>query len=528
MINKPWYLPPSAAGTPRLCEVCTHINFQWLLENDFNNARYTHWKSTPAADDDLAPKPIKIPWVSEWCEYVFPELSLGFLFEILERSKQCSFCNLVCLSIAATYRTDVNSLLSQRFADFPSHFVFCRLVNEKKNVTRRETEKQKEDYDGETYDLNVDLTNIEPQFWSFKRISLHRIADQPIPFEGQPVTPRIDFRKVQTWLAQLEAIDSSQVPADKLVPGFRVIDVVSKNVVPVDGPSGCRYLILSYVWGGPQEFQNVGAIEKKLRREGSLTQHPLPRTIEDAILFTAGVGERYLWVDSLCIVQDDGDAKMVQIHAMDKIYSCALATIVASDGTSCHDGLPGVQETPARWQQHTADVRGIKFANKQVTHADKKRTWPTRGWTYQEHVFSKRCIHFSKDGLDFESEDGLWKEDIHPPPHVPQPMRLQIGFPMGVAIPDLALFSNVEIYTLSIMFYLSRNLTFDTDALNAFQGVLNVHRDRFRRDFIFGMPNLLGPGTSPVMVYDRLSTIQILEISMQLFAKPLYYTSLYP
>jgi len=39
--------------------------------------------------------------------------------------------------------------------------------------------------------------------------------------------------------------------------------------------------------------------------------------------------------------------------------------------------------------------------------------------------------------------------------------------------------------------------------------------------------NLLGPGISPVMVHNRLSTIQILEISMQLFAKPLYYASLY-
>lgn len=492
MIDKPWYLPPSALhveDAPHLCEVCTHINFQWLLENDFNNARYTYWKSTPAADDDLAPKPIKIPWVSEWREYIFPELSLGFLFEILEKSKRCSFCRLVCLAIAAAYRTETDSLLSQTFGDFPSQFVFCRLVNKKKDVMHREPEKGKDDNDGQPYDLVIDLTNIEPQFRSFKQVSLHRICDEPIPHEGRLVTPRIDFTLAKNWMARFESSERSPASSHGIIPGFRVIDVVNKNVVPVDGPGGCRYLILSYVWGGPQEFQNVRATEEKLRQEGSLSQHPLPRTIEDAIAFTVGVGERYLWVDSLCIVQDDGDAKMVQIHAMDKIYRCALSTIVASDGTSCHDGLPGVQETPARWQQHTADVRGIKFANKQFTHADKERTWPTRGWTYQEHALSQRCIHFSQDGLEFESEDGLVKEDIHPPPHVPQPARTQIGFPMGAALPDIALFSNIEIYALSIMFYSFRNLTFDTDALNAFQGVLNVHRDRFRRDFIFGLPS---------------------------------------
>jgi hypothetical protein len=52
---------------------------------------------------------------------------------------------------------------------------------------------------------------------------------------------------------------------------------------------------------------------------------------------------------------------------------------------------------------------------------------------------------------------------------------------MGVAIPDVAL--------LSIMLYSLRNLTFENDALNAFQGVLNVHQPRFRRDFLFGMPS---------------------------------------
>ena len=40
--------------------------------------------------------------------------------------------------------------------------------------------------------------------------------------------------------------------------------------------------------------------------------------------------------------------------------------------------------------------------------------------------------------------------------------------------------------------------------------------------------NLLGPGILPVIVHDRSSTIQILEILMQLFAKPLYYAFLYP
>jgi hypothetical protein len=447
-----------------------------FVENDFNHARWTHWKSTPFADGDLTPQPVKIPWVSDRREYIFPDLSLGFLFEIVEKRERCNFCRLASSTIATACRCEPESLPEQTFGDFPSHFVFCRLINRKKSFDQ-----------SKTYDLVIDLTNIKPNFLSFNQVTVHRIRDGGIPFEGRIVTPRIDCENMRKWLMRHQP--GSQGPPRGAILGFRVIDVLSKNVVPITGPGGCRYLILGYVWGGPQHFQNVKAVEATLQKKGSLSQHPLPRTIQDAIHFTAEAGERYLWVDSLCIVQDDGDAKMVQINAMDKIYSCALATIVASDGTSCHDGLPGVREIPPRWKQYTAEVRGITFANKQVTHVGKERIWPTRGWTYQEHALSQRCIHFSYDGVEFESEDGLIQEDIHPPLHLPQPARAQLGFPMSIATPDAGLLSNIEIYALSMMLYSFRNLTFENDAVNAFQGVLNVHQTRFRRDFLFGMPS---------------------------------------
>ncbi|KAF2105756.1 heterokaryon incompatibility, partial [Lophiotrema nucula] len=91
-----------------------------------------------------------------------------------------------------------------------------------------------------------------------------------------------------------------------------------------------RYLALSYVWGGPQGFQNVQATQKALQKPGSLsTSHPLPQTIRDAMDFASAVGEQYLWIDSLCIVQNDEDGKMLQVNAMDQIYSQALVTIMA-------------------------------------------------------------------------------------------------------------------------------------------------------------------------------------------------------
>ena len=76
-----------------------------------------------------------------------------------------------------------------------------------------------------------------------------------------------------------------------------------------------------------------------------LTPHivKIPKTILDAIYFTEKISERYLWVDSLCIIQDDAEAKHHQIRRMDEIYSGATATIIAANGENANSRLPGLE-----------------------------------------------------------------------------------------------------------------------------------------------------------------------------------------
>ncbi len=76
-----------------------------------------------------------------------------------------------------------------------------------------------------------------------------------------------------------------------------------------------------------------------------------PATIADAIALVRALGERYLWVDAICIVQDDRDSKMQDIERMDLIYSRAFATLVALAGTDAAAGLPGVRAKTRRPQQ---------------------------------------------------------------------------------------------------------------------------------------------------------------------------------
>jgi hypothetical protein len=98
---------------------------------------------------------------------------------------------------------------------------------------------------------------------------------------------------------------------------------------------------------------NVASLEQ----EGGLHIDQLPQTIQDAMILMSQIQERYLWVDSLCIVQDDKDVKRSQIATMNQIYQGAYATIIAASGNDANAGLPGVRSGTRRWLQNMECAR---------------------------------------------------------------------------------------------------------------------------------------------------------------------------
>lgn len=116
---------------------------------------------------------------------------------------------------------------------------------------------------------------------------------------------------------------------------LRLIDVQRQCIVKA--PRKCRYMALSYVWGGTQELQLTRKSHMEFERPNGLSMGDkrLPRTIADAMLLVSRFDERYLWADSLCIIQDDAENKHDQIALMDVIYQEAILTIVAVSGKKC-------------------------------------------------------------------------------------------------------------------------------------------------------------------------------------------------
>jgi hypothetical protein len=118
------------------------------------------------------------------------------------------------------------------------------------------------------------------------------------------------------------------------------------------------------------------------------------------------LGVQYLWVDSLCIMQDTVD-KHDQIQQMDKIYQEALLCIVAAAGRDANAGLPGVsKERDVR--QRIIDVDGMTLANTvpDLVTSIASTFWRSRGWCFQENVLSSRKLIFTADQTFYHCEHG--------------------------------------------------------------------------------------------------------------------------
>lgn len=123
----------------------------------------------------------------------------------------------------------------------------------------------------------------------------------------------------------------------------------------------------------------------------------------DAIRFTAALGERYLWVDALCLFQDDADSKHTMIKSMGHIYANSYITLVALLGSDASAGLPGVVEGSRVRKQKTVVVWRNKYSNKLAGAKEvyNNSTYRHRAWTCQEFHLSRRVILFGSEQAYF-------------------------------------------------------------------------------------------------------------------------------
>lgn len=150
---------------------------------------------------------------------------------------------------------------------------------------------------------------------------------------------------------------------------------------------------------------------EELSSEGTLEsiRSKLPRTINDVIDFVKAMGERYLWIDGLCLVQDDHEDITLGIQMMNSIYHGAYCTIVAASGDDANAGLnPGQDRTQP--VEKIAPGLNMTIIHSIDWHFNRSK-YKTRGWTLQELVLSRRTIIFIDRKVHFRCRTANWSED---------------------------------------------------------------------------------------------------------------------
>jgi hypothetical protein len=281
------------------------------------------------------------------------------------------------------------------------------------------------------------------------------------------------------------------------LPSFRLIDVFEARLIERTSP--CDYFALSYVWGGSQNTglqtikRNLDSLRQPsaLNRENQNHEEGLPLTILDTIDLCKRLRQRYLWVDRLCIVQDDLEEKMRLIHGMRQVYENASLTIFAVSGSNADHGLAGVtaRKDLRREKIYSFDTWGgtlmLALARLSLREQIEKSHWNTRGWTYQEQALSERRLYLTPEEAFFVCPESNWHEGLQQDDGLPQPLGIPGSFNIPscgfdedfVSVPDRkdSELSDWQSFESTVSVYTRKNLSHTKDVLYAFSGIY----DRF-------------------------------------------------
>ncbi|KAI9147073.1 hypothetical protein HJFPF1_13104 [Paramyrothecium foliicola] len=263
-----------------------------------------------------------------------------------------------------------------------------------------------------------------------------------------------------------------------------------------------EYAALSYVWGEKPFFKTLREHLKGLQISHALSPTSgldIPQTIRDAMGVAGSMGTNYLWVDCLCIIQDDEKHKHAEITSMAAIFSNASFTIIASSGKDAAAGLPGFPgiTVPRLVQQ---EIFALKWGRCMVKLQRPRsrlswrdtQPWGRRAWTVQEHIFSKRRLIYEDGWIRWHCSRATWQEDSTasqvgnwPNDGISDDVwgDLQsIRKELGRNIP------NVQALADSIRHFVRAELTFPEDVLDSFAGLATALEPCYEGGFVSGLP----------------------------------------
>jgi len=277
----------------------------------------------------------------------------------------------------------------------------------------------------------------------------------------------------------------------------RVIDLGIRE--PTDAPvklyesknEHAPYLALSHCWGGQCPLTTERATLQL--RKSEIEWHSIPNNFRDAIMLARKVFRlRYLWIDSLCIIQDDSSDWELEAGRMSDVYSNAFCTIATDCSGSSKEGF--LSRQPLDYSLWESKDGGQVRARLKPHHNWDKPRHPlisprssrdpllTRAWTLQEHLLSRRVIHFTSSEPRFECRQSCACECSGG--KLLTPAYSSANAPMTITGPKTSL---CNLWHRLVKEYSVRHLTFPSDKLPAISGLATRFQEAGLGKYVAGL-----------------------------------------
>lgn len=352
----------------------------------------------------------------------------------------------------------------------------------------------------------------EPQVMA--NFYLYRVPPQiPVDIQIEQSTgSESAFQLIESWLdgcksrhekCRLAIAEVASSPTRLLCVSDGKIRLVHTSKLPMK----VKYLTLSHCWGTLEILkltkQNLETLSQEIQEDN------LPKTFREAIKTSRLLGFMYLWIDSLCIIQDDAEDWRKEASRMGDVYSGSSLNLSASgakDGSegcfSIRDG--GLFRRIQRFDFELGFATPVRFTCVDMTihtGAVEHSSVSERGWCFQERFLPTRTLHFTKQQLYWECRCQLACETFqHELPRTSGEVYMERD--------DLK-----KIWSAVIRDYSRRKLTFGKDKLIAISGVAKWLQKRTGDEYICGHwrncleLQLLWVSANAGNIFQRLGTI---------------------
>jgi hypothetical protein len=206
------------------------------------------------------------------------------------------------------------------------------------------------------------------------------------------------------WLDQCDLKHVSCPSTEEIQLPTRLLQISGTNESPLvrltetRGMKG-RYCALSHMWG-PVDKQPLRTTRANLSdRTAAIPFEQLPRTFRDTIMLARGISIEYVWIDSLCIVQDDTQDWQSEAKKMGSVYSNATLVIAAASAHDSTEGLFTARQTSPASLRVPYIRDGIAKGSYNVSLLpERKRPASSplreRAWVFQEWYLGQRILFF--------------------------------------------------------------------------------------------------------------------------------------